>query len=94
MASRGCVIRETIADLPPLELCKDEGVTHYTVVIHEEPEGGYWAEVPAQPGCYSEGDSIPELMSNLREAITGVLEVLREQGREPESNVQVLELAV
>jgi predicted RNase H-like HicB family nuclease len=63
-------------------------------VIHEEPEGGYWAEVPALPGCYSQGESIPEFMDNVREAITGVLEVLREEGREPESNIQILDVAV
>lgn len=26
---------------------------NYAVVIHEDPEGDYWAEVPALPGCYS-----------------------------------------
>ena len=75
-------------------MCKNIGVTKYTVVIHEEPEGGYWAEVPALPGCYSQGESMPELMDNVREAITGVLEVLREQGRQHELNVQILDIAV
>jgi predicted RNase H-like HicB family nuclease len=69
-------------------------MANYAVVIHEEPEGGYWAEVPALPGCYSQGDTVEELLSNIREAISGVLEVLREQGREPEANVKVLEIAV
>jgi len=77
-----------------LRLCKNEGVTKYTVVIHEEPDGGFWAEVPCLPGCYSQGDSIPELIENVREAITGVLQVVREQGREPESNIQILDVAV
>jgi predicted RNase H-like HicB family nuclease len=63
-------------------------------VIHEDPEGGFWAEVPVLPGCYSQGDSIAELMANVREAITGVLEVMREQGSQPESNVQILDVAV
>jgi predicted RNase H-like HicB family nuclease len=53
-------------------------VTSYAVVIHEEPEGGFWAEVPALPGCYSQGESIEELMDNVREAIGGVLTVVRE----------------
>jgi predicted RNase H-like HicB family nuclease len=55
-------------------------VANYAVVIHEEPEGGFWAEVPALPGCYTQGDSIEELMDNVSEAIAGVLEVLKEQG--------------
>jgi len=69
-------------------------VTKYAVVIHEEPEGGFWAEVPALPGCYSQGDSIPELMNNVREAIAAVLDVMREQGHQPEPNIQILDVAV
>lgn len=69
-------------------------MTKFAVVVHAEPEGGFWAEVPALPGCYSQGDSIPELLDNVREAISGVLAVLREQGRQPESNIQILDLAV
>ena len=66
----------------------------YAVVIHEEPTGGFWGEVPALPGCYSQGKSVDELLANLREAIAGVLEVMREEGRAPESSIQVVELAV
>ncbi len=50
----------------------------YAVVIHEDPDAGFWAEVPALPGCYSQGETIDELMTNVREAITGVLEVTRD----------------
>ena len=67
---------------------------NYAVVIHEDPEGGFWAEVPALPGCYSQGESVDELKHNIRDAITGVLEVLREEGREPDSNIQILDVAV
>ena len=66
----------------------------FAVVIHEDPEGGFWAEVPALPGCYSQGETIDELRENVREAITGVLEVMREQGRQPEPNIQILEVPV
>jgi len=43
------------------------------VVVHEAEEGGFWAEVPALPGCASEGETFAELMGNLREAIDGCL---------------------
>ena len=66
----------------------------YAVVIHEDPNSGFWAEVPALPGCYSQGETIDELMVNVREAITGVLEVMKEQGKRPESNIQILDVAV
>jgi len=57
-------------------LCQNGFVAKYTVVIHEEPEGGFWAEVPALPGCYTQGETIEELLTNAREAIAGVLDVL------------------
>jgi predicted RNase H-like HicB family nuclease len=66
----------------------------YTVVVHEAPEGGYWGEVPALPGCYSQGETIDELKDNIREAIAGVLEVLKDQGQEPEAHIQILDVAV
>ncbi len=71
-----------------------KSVTKYTVVIHEDPEGGSWAEVPALPGGYSQGESVDELMENVREAMGGVLEVMREQGTNPEPNIRVLDIAV
>jgi predicted RNase H-like HicB family nuclease len=74
--------------------CDNRDVANYFVVIHEEPEGGYWAEVPALPGCYSQGETMEEVLANIREAIEGILEVLHEQGQEPESNVQIREVAV
>jgi predicted RNase H-like HicB family nuclease len=42
-------------------------------VVHEAEEGGLWAEVPAIPGCASQGEAFDELMQNLREAIEGCL---------------------
>ena len=45
------------------------------VVIHEAEEGGYWAEVPAIPGCATQGDTFEELLQNLYEAVEGCLSV-------------------
>ncbi|WP_341739294.1 type II toxin-antitoxin system HicB family antitoxin [Microcoleus sp. CAWBG640] len=44
-------------------------------IIHPAEEGGYWAEVPALPGCITEGDTIEEVMINLKDAMVGWLEV-------------------
>ena len=41
------------------------------VVVHEAEEGGYWAEVPAIPGCATQGETMEELMANVEEAIRG-----------------------
>jgi len=45
------------------------------VIVHEAEEGGYWAEVPAIPGCATQGDTFDELISNLHEAVEGCLSV-------------------
>ena len=45
------------------------------IVVHEAEEGGYWAGVPAIPGCATQGDSFEELLSNLYEAVEGCLSV-------------------
>ncbi|MGQ0761542.1 MAG: type II toxin-antitoxin system HicB family antitoxin [Acidobacteriota bacterium] len=44
-------------------------------IVHEAEEGGYWAEVPAIPGCATQGETFDELVSNLKEAIEGCLSV-------------------
>lgn len=45
------------------------------VVIHDAEEGGYWAEVPAIPGCATQGDTFEELLSNIYEAVEACLAV-------------------
>lgn len=46
---------------------------NFKVIVHEAEEGGYWAEVPALPGCASQGETMEELVANIREAIQGCL---------------------
>ena len=43
------------------------------IIIHEAEEGGYWAEVPALPGCATQGETVEELIANLYEAVEGWL---------------------
>ena len=38
-------------------------------IIHEADEGGFWAEVPALPGCVTQGENVEEVQSNLKEAV-------------------------
>jgi predicted RNase H-like HicB family nuclease len=42
-------------------------------VIHEAEEGGFWAEVPVLPGCFTQGKTLQELEANIHEAIEGWL---------------------
>ena len=45
------------------------------VIVHEAEEGGFWAEVPALPGCATQGETFEELLKNLYEAVEGCLSV-------------------
>ena len=45
------------------------------VIIHQAEEGGYWAEVPAIPGCATQGETIQELIQNIYDAVEGCLSV-------------------
>ena len=63
------------------------------VVVHEAEEGGYWAEVPAIPGCATEGDTYEELIQNLQEAIKGCLSVEVEQVETRDTD-RVIEITV
>jgi predicted RNase H-like HicB family nuclease len=63
------------------------------VVVHEAEEGGYWAEVPAIPGCATQGETFEELLQNLYEAVEGCLSVDVEKPK-PGGNERVLEIAI
>lgn len=45
------------------------------VIVHEAEEGGFWAVVPALPGCVTQAESMDELIVNLHEAVDGCLTV-------------------
>jgi len=45
------------------------------VVVHQAEEGGYWAEIPAIPGCATQGETFKELLSNIYEAVEACLSV-------------------
>jgi len=63
------------------------------VVVHKAEEGGYWAEVPAIPGCMTQGETFEELLQNLYEAIEGCLAVDIDKPANGQ-NTQIFEIAV
>ena len=62
-------------------------------IIHPAEEGGFWAEVPALPGCLTQAETLDELKANLREAIELWLSV-DDEVTESNANDRVLELTV
>jgi predicted RNase H-like HicB family nuclease len=63
------------------------------VVIHKAEEGGFWAEVPAIPGCHTQGDTWEELIPNIYEAVEACLSVDTQDVKITEQDT-VLEIAV
>jgi predicted RNase H-like HicB family nuclease len=51
----------------------------YRVLIEQDEDGCFVAEVPALPGCISQGATRDEALANIREATAGYLESLKEQ---------------
>ncbi len=65
------------------------------VIIYPD-EDGYWvAECPSLPGCVSQGKTKQEAIANIREAISGYVAVLKEDGLPvPEERFEALLVAV
>jgi predicted RNase H-like HicB family nuclease len=63
------------------------------VIIHEAEEGGFWAEVPAIPGCMTQGETMQELIQNLYDAVEGCLSIDMDKVT-LKQNDTVMELAV
>jgi predicted RNase H-like HicB family nuclease len=53
----------------------------FSVIVHTAEEGGFWVEVPALSGCYSQGETLDEVLVNVKEAIDLYLEALLEEGK-------------
>ncbi|WP_289500415.1 type II toxin-antitoxin system HicB family antitoxin [Gloeocapsopsis sp. IPPAS B-1203] len=56
----------------------------FYVVIERDEDGIYVGEVPQLPACYSQGETIDELMTNIKEAIELCLEDLATDEKLPE----------
>lgn len=60
------------------------------VIIEKDEAGYYVAEVPALPGCLSQGKTYEEALTNIKEAIDGWLEVMEsKQSIDPSRFVEV-----
>jgi predicted RNase H-like HicB family nuclease len=62
-------------------------------VVLEQDEDGFWvADVPAMPGCVSQGNTREEALTNVREAIEGWLEVM--QSKSTSAGGELVEVTV
>jgi predicted RNase H-like HicB family nuclease len=66
----------------------------FTVILREEAEGGYSAQVVELPGCISQGESRDEALANIREAIEGYAEAFPEELNQLKRKKELVELTV
>jgi predicted RNase H-like HicB family nuclease len=60
------------------------------VIIEQDEQGYYVAEVPALPGCLSQGKTRQEALANIQEAIEGWLEAMESrQSFDPDRAIAV-----
>ena len=53
---------------------------YFKVVIEKDEDGAYIATVPELPGCVSDGKTERQALKNVKEAISGYMETLKEEG--------------
>ncbi|MFI5386338.1 MAG: type II toxin-antitoxin system HicB family antitoxin [Fimbriimonadales bacterium] len=59
------------------------------VIIQQGEESGFVAQVPALPGCWSQGRTLEEALTNAREAAQGWIEVQQDKMERPNAKAQV-----
>ncbi len=62
------------------------------IVVEKDESGYYVAEVPALPGCFSQGKTRAEAITNVKEAIEGWLEVM--ESKQSFDRSHLIELSV
>lgn len=62
------------------------------ILIYESEEGGYWAKVPAVPGCVSQGETLEEVRANILDALEGCLAVREEMALQEAQALEEMEV--
>jgi predicted RNase H-like HicB family nuclease len=75
---------------------QEEPPLKFRIVVETDEDGVFVATVPSLPGCVSQGATRSKALSNVREAIEGYLESLRERGEPipPSIHEEVIDVAV
>jgi len=66
----------------------------FTVILREEPEGGYSAQCVELPGAISQGENRKEALANIKEAIEGYLEAFPEEFDQLKRKRELVEITI
>jgi predicted RNase H-like HicB family nuclease len=78
------------------QMRREDGMMRYRVRLEQDEDGVHVAEVPALPGCISQGRTRSEAIENVKEAIAAYLESLQAHGEPvpPSVSEEVVEVNV
>lgn len=65
----------------------------YPCIVHKEDDG-YWSEFPDIDGCFSDGDTLNEIIEHSKEALQGVLLAYMDLNKEIPKPTEITELQV
>ena len=66
----------------------------FTVILREEPEGGYSAQCVELPSAISQGENRKEVLANIKEAIEGYLKAFPEELEQLKRKRELVEITV
>ena len=66
----------------------------YLITLEKESDGRFSVHCPELPGCHSWGETESEAIENIKEAIAGYIEVVKERIEQAKRQMRVLEVAV
>lgn len=65
----------------------------YPCIVHKE-ENGYWSEFPDIDGCFSDGDTLSEIMEHSKEALQGMLLTYMSMNKEIPNPTEITEIPI
>lgn len=63
----------------------------YPAIIHQE-DGRYWAEFPDVAGCYTDGDTVEDVIENASEALGGMLCLMLDEGEALPASTEISDI--
>jgi predicted RNase H-like HicB family nuclease len=76
-----------------MKLTKKIDKRKFTILLQEEPEGGFTGKCLELRGAVSYGKTIEELKNNMKDAISLILDVLEEEAKKGNYRKEIIEIS-
>jgi len=92
--SAGCMLCFALGKGAANDHGRSRGMSYKVSIVIEKDEHGYYAYCPELDGCQSQGDSLDEIVHNIREAVALYVETLSEEERKDLLSKEILTTSV